>query len=175
MLPLFSSASALPENFHNTRFCRRAAQERPLRAAMQHPTPKKTWSHRRTRPAVVFLDGKQWCCTTCLDINYGKSASALLQLLEPGEQQMSDLNLLCHSGWNEFLDLGSAIKQTREYANKTWKRESYMQTDMSVSVRPLSLVYTGVSSMAVMPELNMDHKVPVACLFTFSQNFCGGI
>ncbi|KAG7214764.1 hypothetical protein INR49_010656 [Caranx melampygus] len=36
-LPVFSSASALPENFHNTSF----AGERPLLAVMQHPTPKK--------------------------------------------------------------------------------------------------------------------------------------
>lgn len=63
--------------------CWRPAQQRPLRAVMQHRIPKKPWSHCGTGPVVGFLDGKRRCFPICLEIYSGESgASALLQLLE---------------------------------------------------------------------------------------------
>lgn len=102
-----------PKNFHYTSFLQETpAQQRPLRAVMQQHIPKKPWSHRGTGAAVGFLDGKRGCCLICLDINAGKSCASallLLQLLEAAKQWRSDLNLLCHSGWNEFPDQVAAI------------------------------------------------------------------
>lgn len=107
MLPVFCSVSALPEKFPlHELLLETPAQQRPLRAVMQQHIPKKPWSHRGTGAAVGFLDGKRGCCLICLDINAGKSCASalLLQLLEAAKQWRSDLNLLCHSGWNEFPD-----------------------------------------------------------------------
>lgn len=143
--------------------CRRAARERPLRAVMLHPTPKTPWSHRRKRPAVVFLDGKQWCCMTCLEINSGKSrTSALPQLLEAGEQQRSDLNLLCQRvkrvSRSSFSDEKRGCAQLkRDKGSRKCKLVFLLQRDLCLSS-------TQVSPWQVMPELNVCHKVPVASL-----------
>lgn len=88
--PKISTTQALQESGNNdgrfVQWCSTLLHQR---------NPDRTAGRDRS---VGFLDGKQWCCATCLEINSGKScASAPLQL-----PRRSDLNLLCHSGWDEF-------------------------------------------------------------------------
>lgn len=47
-------------------------QQRPLRAVMQQPTPKKPWSGHATES---WMGKNKWCCMTCLEINTGKSCA----------------------------------------------------------------------------------------------------
>lgn len=91
MLPLLSSASALPEDFHPGSSAGTAAQPRPLRAAMPRHIPKKSWSRCWTGTCIRIPGWENGgVCMICLETNTGKCcASAPLQW-------RSDPNPLCY-------------------------------------------------------------------------------
>lgn len=135
--PKISTTQALQESGNNNgRFVQWCS------TLLHQRNPDRTAGRDRS---VGFLDGKLWCCMTCLEINSGKScASAPLQL-----PRRSDLNLLCQSGWDEFSRSSNSDKKRACARIKTQERESYVQADVSVTMRALlsPRAHTGVSGV----------------------------